>query len=197
METTPKEKQSNRVNLTAGRVDAFTCPAGKAQSFLWDTDTPTLALRATPKGRKTYVFEARLNGATIRINIGTVADWPIGKARTKAQGYKMLVDAGTDPREVERDRQAAIVEKKVAAVAKVSADKLLTAPASDAWDVYLEARRDHWSERHYQDHIDISSGGGVPRKRGAGKTIAGPLHTLLALSLRDMTPAQEIGRAHV
>jgi len=29
----------------------------------------------------------------------------------------MLVDGGTDPREIERDRQAAAVEKKVAAAA--------------------------------------------------------------------------------
>jgi hypothetical protein len=50
--------QESRVNLTAGRVDSFTCPNGKTQAFLWDTDTPTLALRATPTGRKTYVFEA-------------------------------------------------------------------------------------------------------------------------------------------
>ena len=71
------KQQTNRVNLTAGRVDAFTCPTGRPQAFLWDTDTPTLALRATPTGRKTYVFEARLNGSTIRINIGTLADWPI------------------------------------------------------------------------------------------------------------------------
>ena len=66
------KQQPNRVNLTAGRVDAFTCPQIKAQAFLWDTDTPTLALRATPTGRKTYVFEARLNGSTLRITIGTL-----------------------------------------------------------------------------------------------------------------------------
>ena len=53
------KQQTNRVNLTAGRVEAFTCPTDKAQAFLWDTDTPTLALRVTPTGRKTYVFEAR------------------------------------------------------------------------------------------------------------------------------------------
>ena len=110
--------QQNRVNLTAGRVDAFTCPRDKAQAFLWDTDTPTLALRATPTGRKTYVFEARLNGATLRITIGTLADWPIKQARLKAQGLKMLVDGGTDPREVERDRQAAAIEKKIAAASR-------------------------------------------------------------------------------
>ena len=47
-------KQQNRVRLTAGRVDAFTCPADKSQAFLWDTEAPALALRVTPTGRKTY-----------------------------------------------------------------------------------------------------------------------------------------------
>ncbi|MFZ3140585.1 Arm DNA-binding domain-containing protein [Polaromonas sp.] len=118
------KQQANRVCLTAGRVDAFTCPTGKPQAFLWDTDTPTLALQPTPTSRKTYIFESRLNGATIRINIGTLADWPIEKARTKAQGLKMLVDGGTDPREVERDQQTAAVEKKAAATGRTAAAAL-------------------------------------------------------------------------
>ena len=66
-------KPQNRVRLTAGRVDAFACPAGKSQAFLWDTEAPALALRVTPTGRKTYVFESRLNGTSLRVNIGTAA----------------------------------------------------------------------------------------------------------------------------
>ena len=176
------KQQTNRVCLTAGRVDAFTCPADKPQAFLWDTDTPTLALRATPTGRKTYIFESRLNGATIRINIGTLADWPIEKARTKTQGLKMLVDGGTDPREVERDRQAAAVGKKAAAAAHA-----LT--VGEVWSAYLEARRPQWGERHYKDHETLSKAGGEVAKRGTrgrGMTIAGPLYPLLALPLRDL-----------
>lgn len=100
------KQQLNRIRLTAGRVADFTCPADKTQAFLWDTDSPTLALRVTPTGRKTYVFESRLNGSTLRINIGTVADWPIGQARAKASALKVMIDAGTDPRELERQQQA-------------------------------------------------------------------------------------------
>jgi len=100
------KQQLNRTRLTAGRVADFTCPADKTQAFLWDTDSPSLAVRVTPTGRKTYVFESRLNGSTLRINIGTVADWPIGQARTKASALKVMIDAGTDPRELERQQQA-------------------------------------------------------------------------------------------
>ena len=176
------KKQANRVRLTAGRVDDFTCPVGKSQAFLWDTDTPTLALRATPTGRKTYIFESRLNGATIRINIGTLADWPIEKARTKAQGLKMLVDDGTDPREVERQKQ---VDKAL----KASAAAARAVTVGEVWSAYLEARRPHWGVRHYKDHEALSKAGGEISERGTrgrGVTIAGPLYPLLALPLRDL-----------
>ena len=175
--------QANRVNLTAGRVGAFICPAEKAQAFLWDTDTPTLALRATPTGRKTYVFEARLKGATIRINIGTLADWPIGKARTKAQGYKMLVDAGTDPREVERDRLVAKAADKVAATAQA-----LTVGA--VWPRYLEEgkpkRKDAFKPRYRADLEAMAASGGVKKMRGQGVTRPGPLYPLLGLALSQV-----------
>ena len=177
------KQQLNRVNLTAGRVDAFKCPQGKAQAFLWDTDTPTLALRATPTGRKTYVCEARLNGSNIRINIGTLADWPIKQARLKAQGLKMLVDVGTDPRQVERDRQADAVEKKTAA-----ASHALT--VGEVWTVYLAARKKYWGERHYIEHGLMVNAGGLKTMRGTrgrGVTAPGILHILMAMPLRDLT----------
>ena len=186
------KQQTNRVNLTAGRVEAFTCPTDKAQAFLWDTDTPTLALRVTPTGRKTYVFEARLNGATVRINIGTVADWPIKKARTRVQVLKMLVDAGTDPREVERDRQAAAVEKKAAAVAKVEAAKVAAVTVGEVWAAYIAERHPHWGDLHYRDHIDKAKAGGLPSgRRGGGKQLTkpGPLAALMPMALRDVDQA--------
>jgi integrase len=186
------KQQTNRVNLTAGRVDAFTCPTDKAQAFLWDTDTPTLALRATPSGRKTYVFEARLNGATIRINIGTLADWPIKQARIKAQGLKMLVDAGTDPREVERDRQTAAIEKKAAAAAQVEAAKVAAVTVGEVWAAYIEERRPNWGDLHLRDHIDKAKAGGLPSgRRGGGKELTkpGPLAALMPLALKDLDQA--------
>ena len=186
------KQQTNRVNLTAGRVEAFTCPTDKAQAFLWDTDTPTLALRVTPTGRKTYVFEARLNGATVRINIGTVADWPIKKARTRVQALKMLVDAGTDPREVERDRQAAAVEKKAAAVAKVEAAKVAAVTVGEVCAAYIAERHPHWGDLHYRDHIDKAKAGGLPSgRRGGGKQLTkpGPLAALMPMALCDVDQA--------
>lgn len=173
-------KLQNRVRLTAGRVDAFTCPAGKSQAFLWDTEAPALALRVTPTGRKTYVFEARLNGATLRVNIGTAADWPIEKARGEAQRLKVLVDSGQDPREIERQQQA----DKAAAKAAATAQALTV---GDVWPLYLESgkpkRRDAWKPRYRADLEAMAAPGGEPKKRGQGVTRSGPLYPLLALPL--------------
>lgn len=177
------QKQTNRVRLTAGRVDTFACPPGKPQAFLWDTDTPTLALRATPTGRKTYVFESRLNGSTIRINIGTLADWPIEKARVKAQGLKRLVDDGTDPRELERDRLAANAAVKAAATAQA-------VTVRDVWPRYLiegkPKRKEAFKPRYLADLKAMAVPGGEKKKRGEGVTRPGPLYPLLALALSEV-----------
>ncbi|PIQ55804.1 MAG: preprotein translocase [Comamonadaceae bacterium CG12_big_fil_rev_8_21_14_0_65_59_15] len=187
------KQQLNRVRLTAGRVTDFACPADKAQAFLWDTDTPTLALRATPSGRKTYVFEARLNGSTIRVNIGTVADWPIEKARNRAQALKMLIDAGTDPRELERQQQEA-KDQAIAAAAAEQAHQAQQQAAQaltvgEVWQAYIEERRPHWGDLHYRDHIDKAKAGGLPSgRRGGGKQLTkpGPLAALMPLALKDL-----------
>lgn len=176
-------KQQNRVRLTAGRVEAFTCPAGKPQAFLWDTEAPALALRATPTGRKTYVFESRLHGGTIRTTIGTLADWPIEKARGEASRLKMLVDNGQDPREIERQQQA---DRKAAALATQA--QALT--VGEVWAWYIEQRRPFWGELHYRDHIDKAKPGGLPSgRRGGGKQLTkpGPLASLMPLTLKDLS----------
>ncbi|MBS0346592.1 MAG: integrase family protein [Proteobacteria bacterium] len=175
--------QQSRVRLTAGRVVDFTCPPGKSQAFLWDTDTPALMLRATPTGRKTYAFESRLHGETVRVTIGTAAEWSLEAARTRAQALKMMVDSGTDPREVERQRKAEREAKQAAAAVQA-----LT--VGEAWAVYLADRRQHWGERHYQDHEKLARAGGEVAKRGTrgrGVTIAAPLHPLMAMRLQDLT----------
>lgn len=170
----------SRERLTAGRVEAFSCPAGKSQAFKWDTDVPTLALRATPTGRKTFVFESRLNGATLRINIGTATDWRLDDARAKAQALKMMVDAGTDPREVERQQAAAKLASEAAATAQA-------VTVGDVWPLYLERgrpkRRDAWKPRYRADLESMAAAGGKNKKRGEGLTRPGPLFPLLAMPL--------------
>ncbi|MDV2116475.1 tyrosine-type recombinase/integrase [Alcaligenes faecalis] len=167
---------TKRVKLTAGRVRDFVCPAGKAQAFLWDSDAPGFAVRATA-GAKAYIFQGRLDGKSIRVTIGDVSAWTIDKAREKARNLQIIIDDGRDPREVKAEVTAADAAKR----AKAASDK---APAIDAWDKYLKARARKWSDRTLLDHQRLSDAGGKEktrgRKKGEGdKTLPGPLHGLL------------------
>ena len=180
---------SEAQELTAGLIERLTCPPEKLQTFMRDTKAPGLRVRATPasaknpQGVKAFVFEAKLNRQTIRRTIGDVRAWSIEKARLEANRLRVTLDAGTDPREVERQQQAAhAADKAAAAVQAVT--------VSEVWTVYMEARRQHWGVRHHADHAKLVQAGGVSAKRGTngrGVTVAGPLHPLMALPLRDLT----------
>jgi len=76
-----------RVNFTMGLVDAFECPTGAAQVFLWDSGQPGLGLRAAP-GQVAYVFRAKLHGHGLRMTIGDRSNWDIGKAREKQSVWR-------------------------------------------------------------------------------------------------------------
>jgi integrase len=93
-----------RIRLTAGRIREFSCPSGSAQSFLWDSEAPGLAVRATPPGKrnpagtKAYIFQGKLIGKDIRITIGDVRAWDIDSAQAEARRLSTLLDQGVDPR---------------------------------------------------------------------------------------------------
>lgn len=179
-----------KIAFTAGRVSGFKCPPEKKQAFLWDATAPGLGLRATPAGKPAYVFQSVYQGKDIRLTIGSPAAWSIPDAQAKARELQRLIDEGKDPRDLKREAIAAQAEKQAAAAAKVEADKAAALPVGEAWAAYLEARRPHWGERHYTDHATLAKAGGEPAKRGTrgrGVTIAGPLHPLLGLALRDLT----------
>lgn len=171
--------------LTVGLIDRLTCRTDvKAQAFLRDSVAPGLRVRVTNTGSKAFVFEAKLNRRTIRRTIGDVRAWTIAGARKEANRLRVVLDAGTDPREIEHmqavERQArhALVETQALTVAAV-------------WSAYIEERKPHWGERHYRDHIAMASPGGEKKARGTrvgnGFTIPGPIHPLLALRLVDLT----------
>lgn len=170
-----------KVNFTAGRVTTFQCEPGKRQSLLWDARTPGLGVRASDGGSKSYIFEARLNGKTLRITIGDVRTWTVSKAQVEATRLKTQVDSGFDPRQ---QREEQVAKNKAERVQAKRRDVTL----ADAWPIYLEDRKSHWSERHYQDHVYQAAVGGQLKKRGKGKTVAGPLAPLMSRKLSELTP---------
>lgn len=175
-----------KIKLTAGRIRDFECPADKAQAFLWDSEAPGLAVRATAS-TKAFIFQGRLNGKDMRLTIGDVRTWAIegqGSAREEARRLQRLIDTGIDPRQDKQER-AAIVE------AKREDARRQDVTVSDAWAAYLADRRPKWGARHYLNHLNMTKEGGQPRKRGRRKgepktTMPGPLVPLLALKLPEL-----------
>lgn len=168
--------------LTAGLIERLSCPEGKSQAFLRDTKAPALRVRVTPSGAKSYVFEAKLNRETVRRTIGDVRAWSIEDARAESNRLRVLVDSGKDPRELERQQAAEREMRKADAAA-------IAVTVEEAWTVYLADRKPFWGDRHYKDHQQLAHAGGQPAKRGTrgkGRTVAGALHSLMAMPLRAL-----------
>ena len=180
---------TQRVNLTHGVIERLVCPPGKTQAFLRDTEAPSLRVRVTTGGAKSFVFEAKLDRKTIRLTLGDVRDWDIPKARKEAQRLAVLVDGGTDPRELDRQERAQRAAAQAQAEARAAAAQVAAEPSRVAWDRYLAERKPHWRDRTYTDHVKVAQAGGRPRVRGEGVTQPGPLAPLLALPLVELTPA--------
>ena len=190
---------SEAQELTAGLIERLTCPAGKSQAFMRDTKAPGLRVRATPaseknpKGVKAFVFEAKLNRQNIRRTIGDTRAWTIDAARTEANRLRVTLDAGTDPREVERQQQADKAAATATATANVEAAKVAALTMAEVWADYIEKRRPFWGALHYRDHIDKTKAGGLPSgRRGGGKALTspGPLASLMTCKLVELTPAR-------
>ena len=174
----------SRVKFTAGRIEAFRCEAGKSQSFLWDAGAPGLGLRAVPGGAKSYIFQGKLNGQTIRVTIGDPRAWDISSAQAEARRLKVLIDSGRDPRAVEADRIAAEAAAKSSAIGEAMRQ---TVTLGHVWPVYMADRTPNWQEHHIDAHRKLMQLGGQPRKRSPKLTVAGPLAALADIRLVDLT----------
>ena len=199
----------SRIRLTQTRVDDFRCAEGAIQSFLWDSEAPGLAVRATPTGRKTYIFQAKLRtGQTVRVAIGDVKAWRLESvgtekpgARAKARDLQMLVDSGLDPRQVLAEQAAEAIRRAEAETARkaavIESQRRTELLVADAWAEYLKYQKNRmdrggdkcWGERHLQDHEKLAHLGGAPRQIGRGVTDAGPLASLMTCRLAEISSA--------
>lgn len=180
--------------FTRDSVDAATCPAGKGQALYWDTEQPGLGLRVTAAGAKSFIFESRLGGRTVRMTIGR-ATMPIRGVRdrqgravtpgaaTEAAKLAALVAQGIDPR-AEKAELIAAQQAERAEAQRQRARREVSGLA--AWAVYLEDRRPRWSDRSYRDHVAMTQEGGEARRRSALKTKTGPLRPLLDRPLAEI-----------
>ncbi|MGK2942400.1 MAG: Arm DNA-binding domain-containing protein, partial [Immundisolibacter sp.] len=134
-----------KVTFTEGTVSGLACDPGKAQTIHWDAKADGLGCRVTNTGAKAYVFQGRLNGATLRVTIGSPNAWPLKKAQTDARRLQTLIDQGIDPRHERQDRAAAHEARR-------QEDKQRSVTFGEAWADYTAARRHTWGERHAKDH---------------------------------------------
>jgi integrase len=182
-------------DLTVPLIDRLQCPPGKKQAFLRDSVCPGLRVRVTAGGVKSFVFERWVNDATMRTKIGPAPGAGIKDARGKADVLRAMVVQGIDPRNVKKDNERAAAAQRKAETAERSRDALTV---REAWDAYVierkAAKRDgrpRWGALHIRDHERMVRAGGQQAKRGTrgrGETTAGPLHPLMALKLRELTP---------
>lgn len=172
-------------NLSVGLIERLTCPPGTLKAFLRDADVTGLKVRVTANGVKSFVYEAKLKGRAISRTLGAVGIMTIEQAKDQALALAKTVKTDKqDPRELERQQQAADIASKAAATAQA-------VTVGDIWPRYLQEgrpkRRDAWKPG-YRASLDVMAApGGVQKKRGQGLTRPGPLFPLLALALGDVT----------
>ena len=171
---------ANQINFTADRIASFKCNPDSNQTIYWDAKARGLGLRVTAAGAKSYIFETKLHGKTLRITIGDISTYSISKAQDVATEYKTLTNKGIDPRE---QKQAT---KIAADSARTEQQRQLTT-FGELWPIYLEENKASWGDRHYVDHVNLSTIGGDKIERGGGVKISGPIAALLSLRLAEIT----------
>ena len=173
-----ERKKVKRERLTLPRIDAFKRPADKEQDFLWDTESPRLAVKATAS-TKSFIFEGKLNGQTIRRVIGDVRNWNLEDARAEARHLQTLIDKGIDPRELEREKAAI---------------KASTIAAKEAESAAAENRKQYTLKAlciAYGDHLEANGKNSARQARSVFK-----VHVFEAYPDIAALPASEIDSDH-
>ena len=191
-----------KVKLTAGRIAGLECPQDKTRTYLWCAEVKGLGIIATAAGSKSYIYQAKVNGQSMRMTIGDVEVWSIPDAQKEGRRLQILIDNDNDPRQVKADKEAARVAKIQAQAAKIVANSLQqtreSVTVADAWQAYVAERsvsmkdgKPEWGEKHKAHHAYFVQAGGVLRKRGtrpgeSKKTRPGILVPLMNMRLADL-----------
>lgn len=187
--------KAQKVEFSAGRIAKFQCPQDKAQAFLWSNDPPGLAVRATTNGAKSYIYQAKVKGKSMRYTIGNVKAWSIPNAQKEARRLQTVIDQGNDPRQVKAEQEAA---KEAKAAAKREQEARESVTVAEAWQTYVAERsaamkdgKPEWGDKHKAHHAYFVQAGGVKRKRGtrpgeSKKTRPGVLVPLMKMRLADL-----------
>ena len=189
-----RQKMETTFKFTLASTKDLKCLEGKQQTFYWATNPRGLGLRVSQTGKRSFFFEGRIHGKTVRYPIGDIS---FDKVVVAAKDLAWKFSKNLDPRQEREDDRLAQAKIKDQKKAKADREKLLV---KDAWDDYIEyqkslmplkglAKGKKWGERHLQDHLNMTQQGGIPHKRGSKVTVQGVLYPLLQLRLAEITPA--------
>ena len=176
--------KADKVKLTSRRIAAFQCPKDKTRAYLWCIEVKGLGVIATTGGTKSYIFQAKVNGKSMRLTIGDVDTWNIPAAQVEARRLRTQIDLGNDPRQIRDNKAAENIEKSTILAQRKISESVTVA---EAWQAYITDRKPLWSERHYYDHLTEMHVGGVRRKRSTALTVPGTLASLAPIRLVDLT----------
>lgn len=97
--------------LTAASVSHIKPPKDRGLE-VHDAACPGLSLRITPKGVRSYCFQARVLGRLQRHTLGRCPGLSLADARKKVQALREAIDEGRDPRleREEAERDTALVD---------------------------------------------------------------------------------------
>jgi integrase len=184
-----------KVKLTAGRIAAFQCPKDKTRTYLWCEEVKGLGVIATTAGAKSYIFQAKVKGKSMRLTIGDVGSWSIAKAQAEARRLQTVIDTGNDPRQV-KAKQEAEQDAQTAALAQKQVSESVT--VAEAWQAYIADRsasvkngKPEWGDKHKAHHAYFVQPGGEKRTRGRRpnepkKTRPGILVPLMTMRLVEL-----------
>ena len=184
-----------KVKLTATRIAELQCPKNNTRTYLWCDKVKGLGIIATAAGTKSYIFQAKVKGKSMRLTIGDVKVWNIAPAQVEARRLQTVIDTGNDPRQVKADKEAAEEAQAAVLSAKETRESVTVA---EAWQAYIAERsasikdgKPEWGDRHKAHHECFTQAGGVKRTRGRRPnerktTRPGMLVPLMPLRLADL-----------
>lgn len=95
-----------RIKFTVEAINRLKCPAGKIQTWIYDTHTPALALFMGQGGSKTFYVYRKVKGRPQRVKLGRFGDISIEQARKLAQRTTAAIAEGIDPMAEKRRQRA-------------------------------------------------------------------------------------------
>lgn len=96
------------VKLTKSYIDRVKLPE-KEYVIHWDDAVPGYGLRVTPGGKRVFMAMGRVKGKLVQFTIGNYGIFTEDQARKKAQRVLQQMREGVDPRDVQKEDEAAKV----------------------------------------------------------------------------------------